>query len=142
MTHTLTRSFSHVSHQSRSRFLVSNRHRYSRQVSSFSVSCHFPQSVNLYKLHTTLQSLTDKEAKLMTNIREGLTLPGLTNWYGLCNLFTYICYTYIWHLVHAVLLVVLHNSVRNISNHCLLDQLPRASLDVSSSTPHLQTHFK
>ena len=78
----------------------------------------------------------------MTNIREGLTLPGLTNWYGLCNLFTYICYTYIWHLVHAVLLVVLRNVVQSISNHCVLYQLTRASLHVSSSTPHLQSRFK
>ena len=98
--------------------------------------------MNLCKLHTTLQSLTDKEAKLMTNIREGLTLPGLTNWYGLCNLFTYICYTYIWHLVHAILLVVLRNVVQSIANHCILDQLTRASLHVSSSTPHLKSCFK
>ena len=128
MTHTLTQSFSHASHRSRSRLFVSNRSRYSRWISSFSASCHFPQSVNLYKLHTTFQSLTDKEAKLMTNIREGLTLPGLTNWYGLCNLFTYICYTYIWHLVHAVLLVVLRNIVQSISNHCVLLELLCMSL--------------
>ena len=52
---------------------------------------------------------------------------------------TYVIYL---NMAFSPRLVVLHNSVWSISNHCLLDQLPRASLHVSSLTPHLQSCFK
>jgi len=48
-----------------------------------------------------------------------MILVWLTNWYGLCNLVTYVCYTYRWHLVHVVVLVILGNVVQSISIHLI-----------------------